>query len=93
MVRKFLTVIKCNIIVNRFFNNFIVDRVQEAEKEVSQMLLKSIEHHIQDAGKVLLKQDESKSFQVSSYFRFLIALFSSAKKIITELVFDKFDKN
>merc|ERR1712100_198671 len=27
--------------------------------EVSQMLLKSIEHHIQDAGKVLLRQDEN----------------------------------
>ena len=37
---------------------FPVDRVQEAEREVSRMLLKSIEHHIQDAGKALLKTDE-----------------------------------
>ena len=37
---------------------FLVDRVQEAEREVSKMLLKSIEHHIQDAGKALLKTDE-----------------------------------
>jgi len=38
----------------------LVDRVQEAEREVSKMLLKSIEHHIQDAGKALLKNDEGK---------------------------------
>ena len=46
---------------------FSVDRVQEAEKEVSQMLLKSIERHIQDAGKVLLKQDESKSILLKNF--------------------------
>merc|ERR1711973_639029 len=44
--------------INKLVDESIVNRVEEAEKEVSQMLLRNIEHHIQDAGKIFKSPDD-----------------------------------
>merc|ERR1711973_230874 len=44
--------------INKLVDESIVNRVEEAEKEVSQMLLRNIEPHIQDAGKIFKSPDD-----------------------------------
>jgi len=44
--------------INKLVDESIVNRVEEAEREVSQMLLKNIEHHIQDAGKIFISPED-----------------------------------